>query len=532
MGNLNMEATQIHYRHDSAMTVDKKLQNLESRVTTLEDGEPAEVSKADIAPVFSAETAYSAGDYVYHDGHLYKFTADHAAGAWSDLDTETAVVTADLAEQAGDIDELKSGLTTLDTEINGDAVTYPYADVITIEDAIPANLADCSVKIEPVQSGTGEPSPTNVRPITGHTEASVQRDGKNLAENNMSTTTFAGVTWTKNADGSITVSGKPTSNSYITNAFIAKVKPSMGKVTCSGLSGVTNVTCEGVLLKDANDVTIASSQAGTENYTVDLSNYPNVDYITASYKRIENNVDCSGTIKPQIEIGETATPFEPYAGQTYTIALGDTIYGAKLNPNTGVMTVDRAIVDLGTLDWAYNTEWGQYPAFTSSALTNCKTTQSHIQTSAISSQYAPMSILALQNSSASAFAITNASAYVYVHDDRYSDATAFKTAMDGVQICYELATPTTIQLTPEQIQLLKGTNTLYASTGQISVTVNGVSGAIGAVQTQANDTDAALAELAADIAEQLPTAPTTDGAYVLTVTVASGTPTYSWESAT
>ena len=43
-----------------------------------------------------------------------------------------------------------------------------------------------------------------------------------------------------------------------------------------------------------------------------------------------------------------------------------------------------------------------------------------------------------------------------------------------------------------------------------------------------SEMDAALAELA----DKLPNAPTTDGAYVLTVTVADGTPTYSWESAT
>ena len=42
--------------------------------------------------------------------------------------------------------------------------------------------------------------------------------------------------------------------------------------------------------------------------------------------------------------------------------------------------------------------------------------------------------------------------------------------------------------------MLKGQNTLTASTGQISVTVNGVSGAIGSVQEQVN-------ELAEDVAE-------------------------------
>ena len=39
-------------------------------------------------PAFSALTAYSAGDVVNYNGKLYKFTADHAAGAWIGTDVE------------------------------------------------------------------------------------------------------------------------------------------------------------------------------------------------------------------------------------------------------------------------------------------------------------------------------------------------------------------------------------------------------------------------------------------------------------
>lgn len=39
-------------------------------------------------PAFSASTAYSKGDEVIYDGKLYKFTADHAAGAFSASDVE------------------------------------------------------------------------------------------------------------------------------------------------------------------------------------------------------------------------------------------------------------------------------------------------------------------------------------------------------------------------------------------------------------------------------------------------------------
>ena len=41
-------------------------------------------------------------------------------------------------------------------------------------------LKSCIVSVNPVQSGSGDPSPTNIRPITGWTGANVARCGKNL----------------------------------------------------------------------------------------------------------------------------------------------------------------------------------------------------------------------------------------------------------------------------------------------------------------------------------------------------------------
>lgn len=55
-----------------------------------------DVNQADIAPEFSAETAYSKDDIVYHDGTLYKFTADHAAGAWTGEDASATKISENL----------------------------------------------------------------------------------------------------------------------------------------------------------------------------------------------------------------------------------------------------------------------------------------------------------------------------------------------------------------------------------------------------------------------------------------------------
>jgi hypothetical protein len=59
---------------------------------------------------------------------------------------------------------------------------------------------------------------------------------------------------------------------------------------------------------------------------------------------------------------------------------------------------------------------------------------------------------------------------IQMKDSDYSDATAFKTAMSGVQLCYQLATPITYALTPTEIKSLLGDNNIWADAGDTSVT--------------------------------------------------------------
>ena len=49
-------------------------------------------------------------------------------------------------------------------------------------------------------------------------------------------------------------------------------------------------------------------------------------------------------------------------------------------------------------------------------------------------------------------------------------AADFKAAMSGVQLAYKLATPQTYQLTPTEVTALLGDNTIWADTGDVTVT--------------------------------------------------------------
>lgn len=82
---------------------------------TIPRGNKGDAGNADmLAQDFSASTAYTAGEYVIYNGHLYRFTANHAAGAWTGTDAEVAVlgddVAADYSELSGDVSELKSAI--------------------------------------------------------------------------------------------------------------------------------------------------------------------------------------------------------------------------------------------------------------------------------------------------------------------------------------------------------------------------------------------------------------------------------------
>ena len=102
--------------------------------------------------------------------------------------------------------------------------------------------------------------------------------------------------------------------------------------------------------------------------------------------------------------------------------------------------------------------------------------------------------------------------YLVVHDSAYSDAATFKTAMNGVYLVYELATPTTESADPYQNPQLvdKDGTEEYVTTGIVPV---------------GHDTDYYLD------ADSVLTPPSTAGTYSLKVTVASdGSKSYSWVS--
>lgn len=246
-----------------------------------------------------------------------------------------------------------------------------------------------TVNIEPAQSGSGDPSPTNVRPISGWTGCNVTRTGKNLLDINAVT---SGAVDHNTGEVVPNTSNKVTplikcepSTTYVVSGFERAIRPKYYKSTIEYIGEA------------------ASTTLSTFTTPADCH-----------FMRIQGiNIAWSGAVNPQLELGSTATDYEPYQSETYHItfpAEAGTVYGGTLDVTAGVLTVDRANI----ASYSGETLPGKW----------------------ISDR------------------------------DVYAAGTIPTT---GAQVVCELATPIEITLTPTQIDTLLGTNNIWADCGPVSV---------------------------------------------------------------
>ena len=152
------------------------------------------------------------------------------------------------------------------------------------------------------------------------------------------------------------------------------------------------------------------------------------------------------------------------------IALGQTVYGGKLDVLSGELVIDMAMVDLGTLDWLYTAD-SALNMRASNDVGAAPVTDANATPNAICSSLPVLNYSTLITGVVGItviFAQSSQAGKIWAHSD-LTDASAFKTAMNGVQVCYELATPVTVQLTPHEVTALLGSNNIWADSGDSTV---------------------------------------------------------------
>lgn len=175
-----------------------------------------------------------------------------------------------------------------------------------------------------------------------------------------------------------------------------------------------------------------------------------------------------------VELGSTATSYEPYQGSTTPISWADeagTVYGGTLTwEKDGTVTLTKTMegVDLGTLNWAGT--GATY--FTAEVNINVPSVTQWATQNGMCSIYTIQPMFYIINSAAR---VNNSIAwypnYIRVADSAYENPASFKAAMSGVQLVYELATPVAYTLTPQEaLVFLRGTNNVWNDINDTTVT--------------------------------------------------------------
>lgn len=171
------------------------------------------------------------------------------------------------------------------------------------------------VSLKPKQAGTGDPSPENVRPISGYDSVTVNVRGKNL---------FGG----ESIEGVIDASSDQLivgpSREYPT--FITRIKP--GK-TYTASRKTTDIIRLGVSPeKPYLGITFSNALSVTGN-KLSITAGENDEWIACNVPNYQDD-------EVQLELGSTPTAYEPYQGETSTLTLPETIYGGTVDAVTGV----------------------------------------------------------------------------------------------------------------------------------------------------------------------------------------------------
>ena len=311
------------------------------------------------------------------------------------------------------------------------------------------------VNIEPQQSGTGTPSPDNVRPISGWESVVLGQSGENLIDAvNLSPTSSArwintdGVAVKSNVQYALSV----TASKSLSNRFYVIYADKATITQSETTSGKTFLTAQFV---DSNTLTFtftASNDAYIYLYAGDV-----VGDFTLS--------------EVQIELGSTATAYEPYTGTTTTVNLGRTVYGGTLDVVSGELTVDRfASTYNGSEAWALYSSSDTTNVF---RLLNAITAQTD-QSLEISSHFAFNSKANQANVSRANTFVQGASKALFIQVEKTlaTDADAFKSwlASNPVTVVYGLQQPQTYTLTPTEVSTLLGENNVWADAGAVEVT--------------------------------------------------------------
>lgn len=379
-----------------------------------------------------------------------------------EMATSIETNTADIATLEADVSQIKEDFTAMvNSAYVTDSVSGSVAHFVDGADNVP--MKSVKVNIEPVQSGSGDPSPDNVRPIGGFNSVKVMRTGKNLLPMEIQSGSYDnGVTITVNPDLSITYN-KPNGTNWTTNALGTFWLPAGTYTIIEDDDSAQNGR---ISLKKLPSNTEIINTRWNKRVTFTLTE---VTQIYADFSRSSQATNL--VIKFMIFEGDTATAsdYEPYNGDVYEVSLSDagTVYGGTLNATTGVLTVDRAMITLnGTQNIANVSARTNSVRFAYGASAQCK--QVGVTRDDVICDRLP-SILYTWGTDQIAISLMEGYNRIVCGvpisaGTTDTDIKSWLTA-NPLQIVYKLAEPQTVQLSATEIKSLLGINNVWSDAG-------------------------------------------------------------------
>lgn len=199
---------------------------------------------------------------------------------------------------------------------------------------------------EPMQAGSGKPSPDNIRPISGRKAVSVERCGRNLIKPIWKSKSESGISYIVNDDYSITIRGTATARSYI-KFFDSKFGESLVDGTYT-LCTLTNLPTGTSILAGHYDGTsyvgnIAGISPGKNHVTFAAKSVHSLD----AYIDVKAGATVDTTVYLMLVPGSTPPiAYTPYRGDTLALQLPGTVYGGNVDAVTGDGTKTWAIANL------------------------------------------------------------------------------------------------------------------------------------------------------------------------------------------
>lgn len=378
---------------------------------------------------------YSAGTPVQI---AYKLKNPQLIGTIDPITIKTLIRTNNIYSNADSVSVEYYDLESLNLYKQRFKANQPYlqtasGSVASFQTALKAPLKECKVYFEPVQEGSGDPSPENIRPISGWTGLEIYTAGKNLF--GIHTNAYYPLFLRKGTN--ITASA----NKQIPIYYFTKDKVKIDFWT------MRNLTDDGRYYKSfslLDDAYYFKHESGSDDREM------------------------------QIELGAAPTSYEDYQGATYPItfpASAGTVYGGYIDLVKGKIVaewfsfkISECSVTLTSNDLTSWHNWKVFPPNIGKLITGLPISDLWIMCDRFIATPQSGGILSQNESRPIVWASAAEGNYRFKSQEYCNlSAAEFKQEFGDMQICGLVETPIEYDINPITIKTLKGINNIWSN---------------------------------------------------------------------